>query len=35
MLTARRLTIVFAVPATSLLLSFRVESAGRVDPPGH
>jgi hypothetical protein len=35
MLTARRLTVVFAVLATSLLLSFRVESAGRVDPIGH
>lgn len=35
MLTARRLIIVFAVLATSLLLSFRADSAGRVDPPGH
>jgi len=35
MLTARRLTIVFAVLATSMLLSFRAESAGRADPPGH
>jgi len=35
MLTARRLTIVFAVLATSMMLSFRAEAAGRVDPPGH
>lgn len=35
MLTARRLTFVLAVLATSMLLSFRGESAGRVDPPGH
>ncbi len=35
MLTARRLTIVLAVLATSMLLSFRAESAGRADPPGH
>jgi hypothetical protein len=35
MLTARRLTMMFAVLATSMLLSSRGESAGRVDPPGH
>jgi hypothetical protein len=35
MLTARRLTIVFAILATSMLLSFRAESDGRTDPPGH
>lgn len=34
MLTARRLAIVLAVLATSMLFSLRAE-AGRVDPPGH
>jgi len=29
------LTIVLAVLATSMLLSFRGEAAGRLDPPGH
>jgi hypothetical protein len=32
--TTRRSTVVLAVLATSMLLSFRAE-AGRVDPPGH
>lgn len=35
MLTARRLTIVLAVLATSMLLSLGAKSAGRLDPPGH
>ena len=35
MLTERRWTIVFAVLATSALMSFGAESAERPDPPGH
>lgn len=35
MLTACRLTIMLAFLATSMLPSFKAESAGRVDPPGN